>query len=107
MLAGGIVEPGAGAPGAVIAYVAVSGGVQGSRLFKVVGPANAPVVSELPSATTVDLGRFDREAQRELEPAIRAIAALGGKSAIAKASPAWVCGHVKAHLKTTEGIDVE
>src|SRR5262245_58150700 len=107
MLAGGIVEPGAGTPGAVIAYVAVSGGVQGSRLFKVDGPASAPVVQELPPATTVDLGRFDREAQRELQPAIRALEALGGKGAIARPSPAWVCGHVKAHLKAAEGLDVE
>jgi hypothetical protein len=107
MLAGGIVEPGAGTSGAVIAYVAVSGGVHGSRLFRVDGPASAPVVKELPSATTVDLGRFDRDAQRELEPAIRALESLGGKGAIARPAPAWVCGHVKAHLKATEGIDVE
>jgi hypothetical protein len=107
MLAGGIVEPGAGGPGAVIAYVAVSGGVGGSRLFKVDGPANAPRISELPSATTIDLGRFDRESQRELQPAISAIEAQGGRGAIARASPAWVCRHVKAHLKTTEGLDVD
>ena len=78
MLVGGIVEPGAGAPGAVVAYVAVSGGPAGSRLFKVEGSAKAPVVSELPSATTVDLGRFDRDAQVELRPAIEAIEAAGG-----------------------------
>ena len=47
MLAGGIVEPGAGAPGAVVAFVAVSGGPKGSRLFKIEGTASEPVVREL------------------------------------------------------------
>jgi len=107
MLAGGIVAPGAGAPGAVIAYVAVSGGMTGSRLFKVDGPANAPRVAELPSATTIDLGRFDRDAQRELDPAIATIEAQGGKAAIARPNPGWVCGHVKAHLKASEGLEIE
>ena len=39
--------------------------------------------------------------------AISAIEAQGGRGAIARASPAWVCRHVKAHLKTTEGLDVD
>jgi hypothetical protein len=107
MLAGGIVEPGAGAPGAVIAYVAVSGGPRGSRLFRVDGPANAPNVVELPSATTIDLGRFDREAESELRPAIDAVKALGGMAAIAKPSSAWVCDEVRAFLKKSEGIKVD
>lgn len=107
MLVGGIVEPGAGTPGAVVAYVAVSGGVRGSRLFKVTGPASAPDVHELPPATTVDLGRFDRDAQNELNPALRAIASAGGHGAIARPAPAWVCGHVRRHLEATEGLDVE
>jgi hypothetical protein len=107
MLVGGIVEPGAGTPGAVVAYVAVSGGPQGSRLFKVDGPASGPSVVELESATTVDLGRFDRDVQNELNPAMRALAAVGGQPAIARPAPAWVCGHVRQHLKVTEGLDVE
>lgn len=107
MLVGGIVEPGVGDPGAVVAYVAVSGGPRGSRLFRVDGPANTPNVHELPSATTVDLGRFDREAQDELEPALRAIEALGGRGAITRPASGWICSVVQAHLKAAEGLDVD
>jgi hypothetical protein len=107
MLVGGIVEPGAGAPGAVISYVAVSGGPAGSRLFKVSGPASAPAIEELPPATTVDLGRFDADAQRELAPALLVLSAKGGKAAITRPSAAWVCGHVKAYLKKSEDLDVD
>jgi hypothetical protein len=107
MLAGGIVEPGAGAPGAVVAYVAVSGGPRGSRLFRVEGPASQPAIHELPSATTVDLGHFDREAQEQLAPALRAIEARGGKGAITQPAGAWVCSLVRAHLKAAEGLEIE
>lgn len=107
MLAGGIVEPGGGTVGAVVAFVAVSGFRSGSRLFKVHGSASAPAVTELPPATTIDLGRFDREARDELEPALRAIEERGGKGAITSPSPAWVCGQVRAHLRASEGIEVE
>lgn len=107
MLAGGIVEPGAGMPGGVVAYVAVSGGTKGSRLFRLDGPASAPTVTELPPATTIDLGRFDHDAQRELAPALRAIESLGGKAAITRPAPAWVCGRIRAHLKDTENLDIE
>src|SRR5262245_27934881 len=107
MLVGGIVEPGAGAPGAVISYVAVGGGASGSRLFKVSGPASAPAIEELPPAITVDLARFDAEAQRELAPAVLVIEARGGKAAIAKPSAAWVCGQVKSYLKKSEGLEVD
>jgi hypothetical protein len=106
MLAGGIVEPGAGAAGAVIAYVAVSGS-RGSRLFRVDGPAGQPAVRELPSATTIDLGFFDRDAQSELAPALQAIEARGGKGAITRPAAAWVCSHVRAYLKASEGIDID
>lgn len=106
MLAGGIVEPGAGTPGAVLAYVAVSGGAHGSRLFRVDGPANAPRIHELPSATTVDLGRWSREMEGELQPAVDEIAKLGGMAAIARPSPEWICGEIRAFLKKAEGIDV-
>jgi hypothetical protein len=85
----------------------VSGGPQGSRLFKVDGPASAPSVQELPPATTVDLGRFDQDAQNELNPALRAIAAAGGQPAIARPAPAWVCAQVRQHLKASEGLDIE
>jgi hypothetical protein len=107
MLVGGIVEPGAGQPGAVIAYVAVSLGALGSRLFKVEGSASAPEVTELDAATTVDLSQFDREAQNQLNPAVRAILATGGQASIARPSPEWVCAQVRRRLQATEGLVVE
>ncbi|EYF04220.1 hypothetical protein [Chondromyces apiculatus] len=107
MLAGGLVEPGAGVPGAVIAYVAVSGGTQGSRLFRVEGPSSMPGVEELPSATTIDLGRFDRDAQELLAPALTAIEERGGRGAITRPSPAWVCSVVRAYLRSAEGLEVD
>ena len=107
MMVGGIVDPGAGQPGAVVAFVAVSGGRSGSRLFKVEGRASAPVVRELEASTTVDLSRFNREMQAELEPAVEAIHEAGGKAAIAKPNPAWVCKQVREHLQATEGLSVD
>lgn len=107
MLAGGIVEPGAGAAGAVVAFVAVSGFPSGSRLFRVEGPASAPAVREIEAATTIDLGRFDREAAEELAPALAEIAARGGVGAIARPAPAWVAAQVRAHLERTEGLHVD
>ncbi len=100
-------EPGAGASGAVVAYVAVSGGPRGSRMFRVDGPANAPNVHELGAATTVDLSRFDREAAEELQPAIDEIQALGGMAAIAKPRAEWICDEVKAFLKAKEGLSID
>jgi len=104
MLAAGIVEPGAGSPGAVVAFVAVNFGVDGSRLFKVAGPTTAPTVEELPGATTVDLGRFNRELEQELQPAVDAIVALGGAAAITRPASDWVCQQVRSHLDEAEGI---
>jgi hypothetical protein len=107
MLAGGVVEPGAGSPGAVLAYVAVSGGHLGSRLFRVEGPPNAPVIHELRSETTIDLSRFNRDTKRELQPAVEEIERLGGVSAIVIPKAEWICGEVRAHIKEREGIDVD
>jgi hypothetical protein len=95
VLAGGIVEPGGGRPGAVSAYVALSAG-HTSRLFKVQGPADRPIVTELDSATTVDLGRFQLEVSRDLEPALHEIQSRGGAAGVSTPSNAWVCDLVKA-----------
>ena len=97
MLAGGIVEPGGGSAGAVLAFVAVRAGL-GSRMFRLEGPANAPSVSELEGATTIDLARMQLEVQRSLQPTVDEIAALGGHAAITRPSPGWVCDQVQAHL---------
>jgi hypothetical protein len=104
MLAGGIVEPGGGSPGAVVAFVAVAGGPTGSRMFKVEGPADAPRVAELPPETTIDLGRMQRDVASELQPALDAIAALGGKAAITVPAAAWVCDVLRRHLEETEDV---
>ena len=105
MLSGGIVEPGGGAPGAVSAYVVLSTS-RGSRIFKVAGPTDKPNISELPSATTLDLGRFQTELGDDLEPALHDIRSRGGNAAITTPSKDWVCAIVRDHLKTAEGIEV-
>jgi hypothetical protein len=64
-------------------------------------------VRELESKTTVDIGRFNHEMQSELQPAIQAIEEAGGKAAIAKANPAWVCKQVRDHLQATEGLTID
>ncbi len=106
VLASGIVEPGAGSPGGVVAFVAVNFGLEGSRLYKLHGPAGAPLVEELPSATTVNLDQFQRELDTELQKAVEAIAKLGGRGAVAKPSARWVCTHIRDHLKA-QGIQIE
>jgi hypothetical protein len=105
MLAGGIVEPGVGQPGAVSAYVAFSAG-RASRLFKVVGPTSAPRVSELDSATTVDVNRFRQEVIDDVAPALDAIHRSGGKGAVAMPSAKWVVDVVRRHL-AAQGTDVD
>jgi hypothetical protein len=106
MMAGGIVEPGGGRPGMVSAYVALSARGAATRIFKVVGPVAKPTVSELPGATTVDLGRIRAELDEDLQPALEARHAKGAAVGVATPSAAWVCGVVRDHLKTTEGRDV-
>jgi hypothetical protein len=106
MLAGGIAEPGGGKPGSVSAYVVYSAG-HASRLFKVKGPSTAPAVSELAAATTIDLKRFQTELAADLAPALDELRKAGGPGAVAAPSDAWVCGVVRAHLKSTEGLEVE
>jgi hypothetical protein len=106
MLAGGIVEPGAGRPGRVCAFIAYNPKPGKSRLFKVHGSATDPGVTELPSATTIDLGEFQNVLREELQPAVAEIVALGGNAAIAMPRAEWVSGVVRQHLKAAEGIEV-
>jgi hypothetical protein len=106
LLAGGIVEPGAGQSGAVSAYVAYNPSPAQSRLFKVEGALQAPRVSELPAATTVDLGAFRNELEAELRPTVEAIAARGGTAAIAVPRSSWVTDVVRRHLWEHDGIEV-
>jgi hypothetical protein len=107
MLAGGIVEPGVGLIGSVSAYVAFRGRLGRSRLFKVQGPTNQPRITELDSATTVDLGRFRREVLEDLRPAVDDITARGGTAAIAEPKADWVADVVRHHLRKAEGAEVD
>ena len=106
VLAGGIVEPNAGQPGRVSAFVAYNPRPGVSRLFKIEGSPAVPEVSELPSATTVDLGQFRRTNEQELKPALEAITGRGGTAAIASPRADWVADLVRAHLRKVEGIEV-
>ena len=81
----------------VSAYVVLSERSK-SRLFKVKGPADSPSVTELDSATTVDIARFRRELADDLEPALRDLRAQGGSPAIAVPKPEWVTGIVGRYL---------
>lgn len=107
MLAGGIVEAGAGCSGAVSAYVAFNPAPGISRLFEVRGDVDAPRVVELTAATTVDLGWFRRELEADLEPRRAAIEAAGGAASIATPKASWVADLVRTHLRESEGVSVE
>ena len=106
MLVGGIVEAGAGRPGAVSAYVAYNPGPGQSRLFKVLGATDAPGVSELAAATTVNLAHFKDELAEDLAPALNEIAAHGGAPAITTPRPTWVAEVVRKFLREAEGLEV-
>ncbi len=105
MLAGGIVEPGAGREPTVCAYVAFSAG-RHSRVFRVNGPAGSIKVTELSAATTIDSRRFQLELEQDLEPAVQAARAVGGTVGITRPKDGWVTDHVKKHLEA-EGIKVD
>jgi hypothetical protein len=107
MMAGGIVEPGGGKPGVVSAYVALSSRGAATRLFKVKGKADGVTIRELPGATTVDLGRFQMELSRDLEPTLNELRLRGATAGLSTPSASWVCGLVRVHLKETEGIEVD
>jgi hypothetical protein len=101
MLAGGIVKAKEGVR-ALSAYVVLSAGHK-SRIFKIRGAPDAPEVTELAAATTIDLKRFQRDLLEDLQPALKEAA----RPSIDPAPGGWVCGMVRDHLKTTEGMDVE
>lgn len=98
MLAGGIVDPGGGRSGSVSAYVAYNPSPGTSRLFKVHGSTDAPEITELEAATTIDLGRFKQELKQDLEPALEGIRAQGGTAAIATPKAEWVTEFVQRFL---------
>ena len=105
MLAGGSVNPGKGKPPTLSAYVVLSGGGL-SRIFKVSGVIGNTRVVELPSATTVDLKRFQNEVQNDLEPALDALRMYALPASLEQPMSSVVCAIVREHLKESEGLDV-
>jgi hypothetical protein len=107
VLAGGVVKmPKGGGIRAVSAYVVLSAGPK-SRVFRVRGSAETPVVEEMQAATTLDIKRFQLELQSDLQPALDELRMQGYPVHVELSRPDWVCSFVKRHLKATEGIDVE
>jgi hypothetical protein len=106
-LAGGIVEPGGGADGTVSAFVAYNPRPGKSRLFRVRGSVASPGVTELPSATTVDIAQFRRELEDELRPEVERIEKAGGAAAIAEPRAEWVAQVVGQHLHRTEATELD
>lgn len=106
LLAGGIVEPGAGHPGRVSAFVAYNPKPGQSRMFKVSGSAAGPSVGELPARTTVDISYFTSVMHEELDPVVDEITSRGGHAALATPRAEWVCDVVRQHLVSAEGVNV-
>ena len=84
------------------AYVVYSAG-RLSRIFSVRGTPNAPLVTELAAATTIDMRRFEAELEKE----IRSEAGDQAAAPVTRPAEALVCGIVKEHLKTAENLDVD
>ena len=78
-----------------------------SRVFRVRGAASAPSIEELPSATTLDIKRFQTELDEDLQPALQAARRADAKAHIELSRPEWVCAYVRKHLKETEGLDAD
>lgn len=98
VLASGIVEPEDRQAGEIYAFVAYNPRPGVSRLFKVSGPVADPTVTELPSATTVDLGGFRQELEEALRPALKRLIDAGGSGSISTPDSQWVVELVKKRL---------
>ena len=96
----------AGGDRALSAYVVLSAGIA-TRVFRVRGAIGATHVEELPSATTLDIKRFQTELDEDLQPALRSARATDPKAHIELARPESVAAFVRNYLRATEGIDVE
>jgi hypothetical protein len=106
VLASGMVQEPGGAPLAVSGYVVMSAGAA-SRIFRVRGPGRAPKVDELPAATTIDLRRFEKELEADLQTDLESVRAKGHPGHIEPSSAEWLCAFVRAHLLDTEGLAVD
>lgn len=107
VLASGVVKaPRGGGVRALSAYLVLSAGAK-SRVFRVRGTGEAPVIDELPSATTLDVKRFQTDLQEDLQPVIDELRAEGYPAHVELSRHDWVAAIVRKHLKATEGVDVE
>jgi len=106
VLASGMVQEPGGAPLAVSGYVVLSAGAA-SRIFRVRGPGRAPTVDELPAATTIDLRRFQKELEADLQGDLEVLRAKGHPAHIEPSSAEWLCAFVRAHLLDSEGLEVD
>jgi hypothetical protein len=105
VLASGVVKA-SGAGRAISAYVVLSAGAA-SRVFRVRGDPSAPSIEELPSATTLDIKRFQTELQEDLQPALAAAKSADPRAHVELTRAEWVCACVRKHIKELEGIDAE
>ncbi len=83
----------------ITGFVVVSQKKNGSRIFKVRGAAASPQVTELPSATTIDLQRFQREVSSEVEPMLESSRAIDAPAALTTPPDATLIDAVRAHLE--------
>ncbi len=107
VLASGVVKkPGGGGVHALSAYLVLSAGPK-SRVFRVRGTSEAPSIEELPSATTLDVKRFQSDLEEDLKPALDELRADGHPAHVELSRHDWVAAIVRKHLKATEGVDVD
>jgi hypothetical protein len=107
VLASGVVKaPRGGGVRALSAYLVLSAGPK-SRVFRVRGTGEAPVIEELPSATTLDVKRFQTDLEEDLKPTLDELRAEGHPAHVELSRHDWVAAIVRKHLKATEGVDVE
>ncbi len=92
MLAGAVAADKDAGTEHVCAYVVLADGAK-SRVFKLHGEKKAPVLEELPAATTLDLRRFQEEIKRE----------LSGHGPARPADPSWACDFVRVHVRLDLG----
>ncbi len=83
----------------ITGFVVVSEKKVGSRIFKVKGSAASPQVTELPSATTIDLQRFQREVSSEVEPMLESSRAIDAPAALTTPPDATLIDAVRAYLE--------
>jgi hypothetical protein len=107
VLASGVVKaPQGGGVRGLSAYLVLSAGAK-SRVFRVRGTPDAPVIEELPAATTLDVKRFQTDLQQDLQPVLDELRAQGHPVHVELSRHEWVAAIVRKHIEETEGVRVE